>query len=150
MKEPRATRFSQSIIFKSLLLLILSTILIASISIFFFAKGQIKALTNWSSDNNRTQLRQMVFAANNEIRLFANRIIFLTHTTEIQSLDSAIAGAYINSDNIASLFNDDETINLYDDENNLICERKNDFADEQVQLHFEISKIPKHNSYFSP
>ena len=78
MKEPRATRFSQSIIFKSLLLLILSTILIASISIFFFAKGQIKALTNWSSDNNRTQLRQMVFAANNEIRLFANRIIFLT------------------------------------------------------------------------
>jgi len=124
--------------------------LIASISIFFFAKGQIKALTNWSSDNNRTQLRQMVFAANNEIRLFANRIIFLTHTTEIQSLDSAIAGAYINSDNIASLFNDDETLNLYDDENNLICERKNDFADEQVQLHFEISKIPKHNSYFSP
>ena len=124
--------------------------MIASISIFFFAKGQIKALTNWSSDNNRTQLRQMVFAANNEIRLFANRIIFLTHTTEIQSLDSAIAGAYINSDNIASLFNDDETINLYDDENNLICERKNDFADEQVQLHFEISKIPKHNSYFSP
>ena len=124
--------------------------MIASISIFFFAKGQIKALTNWSSDNNRTQLRQMVFAANNEIRLFANRIIFLTHTTEIQSLDSAIAGAYINSDNIASLFNDDETVNLYDDENNLICERKNDFADEQVQLHFEISKIPKHNSYFSP
>ena len=124
--------------------------MIASISIFFFAKGQIKALTNWSSDNNRTQLRQMVFAANNEIRLFANRIIFLTHTTEIQSLDSAIAGAYINSDNIASLFNDDETLNLYDDENNLICERKNDFADEQVQLHFEISKIPKHNSYFSP
>ena len=150
MKEARAVKFSQSTIFKSLLLLILATVLIASISIFFFAKGQIKALTNWSSDNNRTQLRQMVFAANNEIRLFANRIIFLTHTTEIQSLDSAIAGAYINSDNIASLFNDDETINLYDDENNLICERKNDFADEQVQLHFEISKIPKHNSYFSP
>ncbi len=150
MKEARAVKFSQSTIFKSLLLLILATVLIASISIFFFAKGQIKALTNWSSNNNRTQLRQMVFAANNEIRLFANRIIFLTHTTEIQSLDSAIAGAYINSDNIASLFNDDETINLYDDENNLICERKNDFADEQVQLHFEISKIPKHNSYFSP
>ena len=150
MKEARAVKFSQSTIFKSLLLLILATVLIASISIFFFAKGQIKALTNWSSDNNRTQLRQMVFAANNEIRLFANRIIFLTHTTEIQSLDSATAGAYINSDNIASLFNDDETLNLYDDENNLICERKNDFADEQVQLHFEISKIPKHNSYFSP
>ncbi len=150
MKEARAVKFSQSTIFKSLLLLILATVLIASISIFFFAKGQIKALTNWSSDNNRTQLRQMVFAANNEIRLFANRIIFLTHTTEIQSLDSAIASAYINSDNIASLFNDDETLNLYDDENNLICERKNDFADEQVQLHFEISKIPKHNSYFSP
>ena len=150
MKEARAVKFSQSTIFKSLLLLILSTILIAAISIFFFAKGQINTLINWSSDNNRTQLRQMVIAANNEIRLFANRIIFLTHTTEIQSLDSAIAGAYLNSDNIASLFNDDETINLYDDENHLICERENDFADEEVHLHFDITKIPKHNSYFGP
>ena len=150
MKEARAVKFSQSTIFKSLLLLILSTILIAAISIFFFAKGQINTLINWSSDNNRAQLRQMVIAANNEIRLFANRIIFLTHTTEIQSLDSAIAGAYLNSDNIASLFNDDETINLYDDENHLICERENDFADEEVHLHFDITKIPKHNSYFGP
>ena len=150
MKEARAVKFSQSTIFKSLLLLILATVLIASISIFFFVRGQVKSLIGWSSDNNRTQLRQMVIAANTDIRLFANRIIFLTHTTEIQSLDSSIAGAYINSDNIASLFNDDETINLYDDENNLICERQNDFADEKVQLHFDISRIPKHNSYFSP
>jgi diguanylate cyclase (GGDEF)-like protein len=150
MKEARAVKFSQSTIFKSLLLLILATVLIASISIFFFVRGQVKSLIGWSSDNNRTQLRQMVIAANTDIRLFANRIIFLTHTTEIQSLDSSIAGAYINSDNIASLFNDDETINLYDDENNLICERQNDFADEEVQLHFDISRIPKHNSYFSP
>lgn len=150
MKEARATKFSQSIIFKSLLLLILSTILIAAISIFIFARGQINTLISWSSENNRAQLRQMVVAANNEIRLFANRIIFLTHTTEIQSLDSATAGAYLNSDNIASLFNDDETINLYDDENHLICERENDFADEEVHLHTDISKIPKHNSYFGP
>ena len=149
-KEARATSFSQSIIFKSLSLLILSTILIAGISIFFFARGQINTLISWSSDNNRAQLRQMVNAANNEIRLFANRIIFLTHTTEIKSLDSAVAGTYLNSDNIASLFNDDETINLYDDENNLICERENDFADEEVHLHTDISKIPKHNSYFGP
>ena len=150
MREARAVKFSQSTIFKSLLLLILSTVLIATISIFFFARGQINALINWSSDNNRAQLRQMVLAANNEIRIFANRIIFLTHTAEIQSLDSAIAGTYLNSDNIASLFYDDETINLYDDENHMICERENDFADEEVHLHIDIAKIPKHNSYFGP
>lgn len=150
MKEARAVKFSQSTIFKSLLLLILSTVLIATISIFFFARGQIKSLISWSSDNNRAQLRQMVIATNNEIRLFANRIIFLTHTTEIQSLDSATAGGYLNSDNIAALFNDDETIKLYDDENQLICERENDFVDEKVNIHYDISKIPKHNSFFSP
>ena len=130
--------------------MILSTILIAAISIFFFARGQINTLVNWSSNNNRSQLQQMTIAVNNEIRLFVNRIIFLSHTTEIQSLDSTIAGTYLNSDNIASLFNDDETINLYDDEHNLICERENDFADEKTSIHFDISKIPKHNSFISP
>ncbi len=150
MREARATKFSQSIIFKSLLLLILSTILIAAISIFFFARGQINTLINWSSNNNRSQLQQMTIAVNNEIRLFVNRIIFLSHTTEIQSLDSTIAGTYLNSDNIASIFNDDETINLYDDEHNLICERENDFADEKTSIHFDVTKIPKHNSFISP
>jgi diguanylate cyclase (GGDEF)-like protein len=91
----------------------------------------------------------MTVAANNEIRLFASRLIFLTRTTEIQSLDSATAAQYLNSENISSLFNDDETIVLYDSLNNVLCERDNEDLDED-NLEFDIAKIAKHHSYISP
>jgi len=149
MKEARAIKFSQSIIFKSLIVMILLTIAITIISIFVFAKGQIKTIEMWSSSNNKTQLQQMAVAANNEIRLFASRLIFLTRTTEIQSLDSATINQYLNSENISSLFNDDETIVVYDSLNNVICEKVPEDVDES-DLEFDISKISKHHSYISP
>ena len=149
MKEARTTKFSQSLIFKSLIVMVLLTIVIAVISIFIFARGQIRTIEEWSSSNNRTQLQQMTVAANNEIRLFASRLIFLTRTSEVQSLDSATVSQYLNSENVSSLFNDDESIVIYDSANNVMCEKASDNLDED-NLEFDISKISKHHSYISP
>ena len=129
--------------------MVLLTIVIAIVSIFVFARGQIRTIEEWSSSNNRIQLQQMTVAANNEIRLFASRLIFLTRTSEIQSMDSATIDEYLNGDNVSSLFNDNEVIVVYDSANNILCEKTSEDLDEST-LEFDITKLSKHHSYISP
>lgn len=126
MKEAKATKFSQSIVFKCLILLISFTSLTAAICLFFFIKAQVNTILSSTNNNNKAQLHQLAISTNNEIRLFANRIIFLARTSAIQNVDSETVD-YLNNESFESLFSDDEFVQVYNNENQLFAEKKSTY-----------------------
>ena len=117
----KISNITNSIIIKSLLLLIVSMLVIVMIGNYVFTQRQMKTTLKLSYDNNETQLQQLANTANNEMEQFASRLSLLAKTSEIQSMDKLIAAGYLKSFNISSLFISGESISLFDRSYNLVC-----------------------------
>ena len=87
----KISSLTNSIIIKSLLLLIVSMLVIVMIGTYIFTQRQMKTTLKLSYDTNETQLQQLANTANNEMEQFASRLSLLAKTSEIQSMDKLTA-----------------------------------------------------------
>ena len=150
MSTAEFSGFSRSIVFKVLLVLIISMTLVVTGSILIFDSKQSDMMVEWSFNNNEAQLSQIASISTNEMKQFGDRLALLAKTSEIQSMDPTIASSYIKSFNISSLFISGETISLFDKDDNFVCDNS------MVGLHHELSysidfeRITPHRPYVTP
>ena len=89
--------FSRSIVFKVLIVLIVSMTLVVTGSIFIFTSKQTNLMLEWSFNNNESMLTQIGYMASSEMKQFGDRLTLLSKTSEIQSLDPTMAASYLKS-----------------------------------------------------
>ena len=149
MRTSKISSITNSIIIKSLLLLIISMLLIVTIGTYFFTQKQMKTTLKLSYDTNETQLQQLANTANNEMEQFASRLTLLAKTSEIQSMDKLTAAGYLKSYNISSLFISGESISLFDRSYNLICNNSM-MGTAKISYPIEFNRISPHRPTISP
>ncbi len=149
MSTLKISSVTNSIIIKSLLLLIISMLLIVMIGTYVFTQRQMKTTLKLSYDTNETQLQQLANTANNEMEQFASRLTLLAKTSEIQSMDKLTAAGYLKSYNISSLFISGESISLFDRNFNLICNNSM-MGSAKISYPIEFNRISPHRPTISP
>ena len=82
----KTTRISKSIIFKSILLLIVSMSLIIVSGTAFFTQRQLSLIFEWSHNNNSGLLQQASMTAHSEMQQFGSTLELLAKTSAIQSM----------------------------------------------------------------
>jgi len=145
----KISSITNSIIIKSLLLLIISMLIIVTVGTSIFTQRQMRTTLKLSYDNNETQLQQLANTANNEMEQFASRLSLLAKTSEIQSMDKLIAAGYLKSYNISSLFISGESISLFDRNYNLICNNSM-LGSAKISYPIEFNRISPHRPTISP
>ncbi len=145
----KISSITNSIIIKSLLLLIVSMLVIVMIGTYIFTQRQMKTTLKLSYDTNETQLQQLANTVNNEMEQFASRLTLLAKTSEIQSMDKFTAAGYLKSFNISSLFISGETISLFDRNYNLICNNSM-LGSAKISYPIEFNRISPHRPTISP
>ncbi|WP_298769150.1 diguanylate cyclase [uncultured Fibrobacter sp.] len=143
-------KFSSSIIFRVISLLIISMTLVVTGSIFLFNNKQSNLMLEWSYNNNESQLKQIAVFATNEMKQFGDRLSLLAKTSEIQSMDPTVAASYLKSYNISSLFISGETVTLYDKDNNFVCDNSMVGLPMESSYPIEFSRITPHRPYMTP
>lgn len=149
MSSFKITSITNSIIIKSLLLLIVSMLVIVMIGNYVFTQRQMKTTLKLSYDTNETQLQQLANTANNEMEQFASRLSLLAKTSEIQSMDKLTAAGYLKSYTISSLFISGESISLFDRGYNLICNNSM-MGSTKISYPIEFNRISPHRPTISP
>lgn len=150
MNESLATRFSRSIIFKVILVLLISMTLVVTGSTFFMNNKQNDLMLEWNFNNNEAQLGQIMNTAVSEMRQFGDKLSLLAKTSELQAMDPTLAASYLKSYNVSTLFISGETVTVYDREDKFVCD--NSMIDKPVELPYPIdfSRVTPHRPYISP
>ena len=126
--------FSRSIVFKVLIVLIISMTLVVTGSIFIFTSKQTNLMLEWSFNNNESMLKQIGYMASSEMKQFGDRLTLLSKTSEIQSLDPTTAASYLKSYSVSSLFISGETVGI----------------PTESPYPIEFSRITPHRPYMTP
>ena len=142
--------FSRSIVFKMLIVLIVSMTLVVTGSIFIFNSKQSNLMLEWSFNNNESLLNQISNMATSEMKQFGDRLTLLAKTSEIQSIDPTIAASYLKSFNISSLFISGETVTLYDKDDQFICDNSMLGIPTESPYPIDFSRITPHRPYLTP
>jgi diguanylate cyclase (GGDEF)-like protein len=142
--------FSRSIVFKVLIVLIVSMTLVVTGSIFIFTSKQTNLMLEWSFNNNESMLTQIGYMASSEMKQFGDRLTLLSKTSEIQSLDPTMAASYLKSYSVSSLFISGETITLYDRENAFVCDNSMVGIPSESPYPIDFSRITPHRPYTTP
>ena len=147
--EFKTIRISKSIIFKSIVLLIVSMSLIVVAGTAFFTQRQLSLIFEWSHNNNSSLLQQASMSAHSEMQRFGNTLELLAKTSAIQSMIHDTAASYLKSYNISSLFISGETVSLFDREKKMICDNSM-LTSTQVTYPIDFSRITPHRPLISP
>ena len=142
--------FSRSIVFKLLLVLIISMTGVVTGSILIFNSKQTDMMLEWSFNNNESQLSQIATISSNEMKLFGERLTLLAKTSEIQGMDPTIAASYLKSFNVSSLFISGEVITLYDKDDNFVCDNSMVGLPTDSPYPIDFSRITPHRPYITP
>lgn len=149
MKNENFTKFSRSIILKSILLLTASMAFIIIGGTNFFMNRQMQMTLASSDEENRVHLQQMSTSLHNEMQQFGNQLMLLAKTSEIKSMDPTTAAGYLKSYNISPLFISGEKVSLYDRNDSLICDNAM-VGSFPTKYPIEFSKLTPHRPYISP
>ncbi len=145
----KTTRISKSIIFKSILLLIVSMSLIIVSGTAFFTQRQLSLIFEWSHNNNSSLLQQASMSAHSEMHQFGSTLELLARTSAIQSMIPDTAASYLKSYNISSLFISGETISLFNREKKMICD--NSMLNSAPAVYpIDFTRITPHRPLISP
>ncbi|MBO7511423.1 MAG: diguanylate cyclase [Fibrobacter sp.] len=142
--------FSRSIVFKVLIVLIVSMSLVVTGSIFIFTSKQTNLMLEWSFNNNESMLTQIGNMASSEMKQFGDRLTLLAKTSEIQSLDPTTATSYLKSYSVSSLFISGETVTLYDRAFEFICDNSMVGIPTESPYPIDFSRITQHRPYMTP
>ena len=85
MKTKRFTKFSRSIILKSILLLTASMLVIVVGGTYYFMNRQMQMNLGSTFESNKVQLQQMSTSLHNEMQQFGNQLTLLAKTSEIKN-----------------------------------------------------------------
>jgi diguanylate cyclase (GGDEF)-like protein len=150
MKTKRFTKFSRSIILKSILLLTASMLVIVVGGTYYFMNRQMQMNLGSTFESNKVQLQQMSTSLHNEMQQFGNQLTLLAKTSEIKSMDPTIAAGYLKSYNISPLFISGERISLFDRKDSLICD--NDMVSTvsaNTKYPIDFTRLTPHRPYIS-
>lgn len=150
MSTTTISGFSRSIVFKLLIVLIVSMTLVVAGSIFIFTSKQANLMLEWSFNNNESTLSQIGYMASSEMNQFGDRLTLLSKTSEIQSLDPTTAASYLKSYSVSSLFISGETVTLYDRENAFVCDNSMVGIPTESPYPIDFSRITQHRPYMTP
>ena len=150
MSTTTISGFSRSIVFKVLIVLIISMTFVVTGSIFIFTSKQTNLMLDWSYNNNESTLSQIGYMASSEMKQFGDRLTLLSKTSEIQSLDPTTAASYLKSYSISSLFISGETVTLYDRENAFVCDNSMVGIPTESPYPIDFSRITPHRPYTTP
>lgn len=142
--------FSRSIVFKLLVVLIVSMTLVVAGGTLIFSSKQTDLILEWSFNNNESSLNQISNMASGEMKQFGDRLSLLAKTSEIQSMDPTIAASYLKSFNISSLFISGETVTLYDRDNRFLCDNSIFGLPSESPYPIDFSRITPHRPYVTP
>lgn len=96
--------------------------LIIVVATYIFTDRQSKLVIEWSSNNNKSQLQQIMSIAQNELVQFGNRLEMISKSSEVISMDPLRASGYLKSYNISTMFYSGENVSLFDSKGQLICD----------------------------
>lgn len=142
--------FSRSIVFKMLVVLIISMTLVVSGGILIFSSRQTNLILEWSYNNNESSLNQISSMASGEMKQFGDRLSLLAKTSEIQSMDPMVAASYLKSYNISTLFISGETVTLYDKDQHFLCNNSMVGAQTESPYPIDFPRITPHRPYVTP
>ena len=91
MKDSKFVKFSQSVILKSVLLLIGSMVVIIIGGTYYFIDRQMQTALNTTAESNKVQLTLMATRVHNEMQQFGNQLALLAKASEIKGMDPTIA-----------------------------------------------------------
>lgn len=147
--EFKTTRFSKSIIFKSIALLIVSMSLIVFVGTGFFTKRQLNLILERSYTNNNSLLQQLSTSTHNDMLQFGETLELLAKTSALQSMILDTAAGYLKSYAISSLFITGETVSLFGRDRNFICD--NTMLNEEPKTYpIDFARITPHRSIITP
>jgi len=150
MHDSLATRFSRSIIFKVILVLLVSMTLVVTGSTFFMNSKQNELMLEWNFNNNKAQLGQIMNTAVSEMRQFGDRLSLLAKTSELQSMDQTIASSYLKNYTVSSLFISGETVTVYDREDKFVCDNSMVGVPKETSYPIDFSRVTPHRPYITP
>ena len=148
MKNEKITKFSRSIILKSILLLTASMVCIITGGTYFFMNRQMQMTLDSAYEENQVLLLQMSASLHNEMQQFGNQLMLLAKASEIKSMDPTIAAGYLKSYNISPLFISGEKVSLFDRNDSLICNNAM-VGQSPTNYPIEFSKITPHRPSIS-
>ena len=142
--------FSRSIVFKLLVVLIVSMTLVVAGGILIFSSRQTNLVLEWSYNNNKSTLNQISTMASGEMKQFGDRLSLLAKTSEIQSMDPTVAASYLKSYNISTLFISGETVTLYDKDEHFLCNNSMIGLPTELPYPIDFLRITPHRPYVTP
>lgn len=142
--------FSRSIVFKLLLVLIVSMTLVVTGGIYFFSSRQTNLVLEWSYNNNKFALNQISNMASGEMKQFGDRLMLLAKTSEMQSMEPTVAASYLKSYNISTLFISGETVSLYDKDAHFLCNNSMIGLPTEDTYPVDFQRITPHRPYVTP
>lgn len=142
--------FSRSIVFKMLVVLIVSMTLVVAGGILIFSSKQTDLILEWSFNNNESSLNQISSMASGEMKQFGDRLTLLAKTSEIQSMDPTVAASYLKSYNISTLFISGETVTLYDKDEHFLCNNSMIGLPTESPYPIDFPRITPHRPYVTP
>lgn len=114
--------FKDSLLFRCLILLVLTiTVLMGGVTVWFIHSQQ-KSLTAAATQVNQDTAKDMVASIKQELDLFEQQLSLLTKTSSIVALDSVESSGFLKSFDVSPLFTTGEYVLLYDRNNKLICD----------------------------
>lgn len=149
MKNVKFTKFFRSIIFKSLLLLVVSMSLIVTVGTFIFTQQQMSSTIVHRYYTNEAQLQQLAFSSTNEMSQFGSRLTLLARTSEITSMDAISAAGYLKSYNVSPLFYSGEIVSLFNKKDSLICDNSM-LGSPNTIYPVDFRKVSPHRPYITP
>lgn len=150
MNESLATRFSRSIIFKVILVLFISMTLVVTGSTFFMNSKQSEMMQDWSFNNNKAQLAQVMNTAVAEMRQFGDRLSLLAKTSELQSMEPTAAASYLKNYSVSSLFISGEVVTVYDREDKFVCDNSMVGTPSENIYPIDFSRVTPHRPFITP
>lgn len=148
MRSEKFTKFSRSIILKSIVLLTVSMVLIIIGGTYFFMNRQMEMTLSSTYEENKVQLLQMSTSLHNEMQQFGNQLLLLAKASEIKGMDPTSAAGYLKSYNISPLFITGEKISLFDRNDSLICDNAM-VGSSPTKYPIDFSKLTPHRPFIS-
>ena len=148
-KTAKVTKFSKSIILKSILLLTFAMVLIITGGTYISSSRQMQSTLAGAFETNYVQLQQMATVVHNELLQFGNQLSLLAKTSEIRSMDPTVSAGYLKSYNISPLFTSGERVSLFDRKDSLISDNSMVGATAVAKYPVDLSKLTPHRIHVS-
>ena len=149
VEKKYSIRLRKSIIFRSLLMLIIAITLIVGVSGAFFVIYQRESLEQSVFEKNSSDLKQVMNSITQELDQFGSQLSLLSKTTSVQQMDSVVSASFLKSFDVSTLFKIGEYVTLYDRHHQFICDNSMIGTSSPHQPFTAFNSVTPHRPYTS-